>query len=441
MYLLYSAALAAAAALSFPYFLYQGIRYGKYLRSFRARWGNVELPETLQTAGAIWLHAVSVGEVLACPRLVEELRERMPDRKILVSTTTETGFAAAQKRLRADGFFYCPFDFAFAVRRVLKRIRPSLLIVAETELWPNLFREARESGAKVALVNARVSDRSFPRYKAFRFFFQRVLGDASLLMAQSAEDARRLTEMGGEHPQVASPLKYDQPSPAQLPSWLVEELTRWAKDGLLVAGSTAAGEEEHILRAWKGRLIIAPRRPERFDVVEKMARMQRRSGLVEGVPITSDILLLDTVGELAAIYQFASVVFVGGSLVDHGGQNPLEPAWFAKPIVVGPSMTNFRDITEALRSAGALSQVRSPDELAAAFTVAAGNREMGARARAVLDANSGGARATAAAIAALLEAPAATSGGPAPTRQAPGRPVTRGGPAAPGRPVTRGSAA
>jgi len=402
MYLLYSAALAAVAALSFPYFLVLGLRHGKYLRNFNSRWGRVGLPDDLQVEGAIWLHAVSVGEVLACPRLIAELRERMPGRKILISTTTETGFAAAQKRLAADGFFYCPFDFAFAVRRVLKRIRPAMLVVAETELWPNLFHEARKFGAKVALVNARVSDRSFPRYKALRFFFRRVLGDASLLVAQSPEDARRLAEMGGEQVRVAAPLKYDQQAPAPLPQWLAEELERWSAPGVLVAGSTAEGEEEHVLRAWKGRMIIAPRRPERFDTVEKMAPMQRRSQLGPGIPISSDILLLDTVGELAAMYRYAEIAFVGGSLVQHGGQNPLEPAWFAKPIVVGPSMTNFRDITDALKAAGALRQVSSPDELAAALAAASSDRPMGERARAVLDANGGGTRFTAAALTALL---------------------------------------
>src|SRR5258707_691371 len=161
MYILYSAALAAAAALTFPYFAIQGLRHGKYWRSFLARWGRLDTSLPIQTEGAIWLHAVSVGEVLACPKLVNELRARLPGRKILVSTTTETGFAAAQRLIAADGFFYCPFDFAFAVRRVLARVRPALLVVAETELWPNLFRETRKYGAKVALVNARVSDRSF----------------------------------------------------------------------------------------------------------------------------------------------------------------------------------------------------------------------------------------------------------------------------------------
>ncbi len=414
MYLLYSAALAAAAALTFPYFAIQGLRHGKYWRSFRARWGGVAPAgaadageaaspgEAAGGTGAIWLHAVSVGEVLACPRLVNELRARMPGRRILVSTTTETGLETARRRLAADGFFYCPYDFAFTVRRVLKRVRPAMLVVAETELWPNLFREARKSGARVALVNARVSDRSFPRYRMARALFRQVLADADLLLAQSSEDARRLTEIGGANVQVSTPLKYDQVEPAALPAWLHSELERWSAPGVLVAGSTAAGEEEHLLRAWKGRMILAPRRPERFDAVSAMAPTQRLSALREGAQITSDILLLDTVGELASIYRYAKVTFVGGSLVDHGGQNPLEPAWFGKPIVVGPSMTNFRDITAKLLAADAIRQVRSASELPAALQETSRDSAMGERARAVLDANRGSAAFTADALARLL---------------------------------------
>ncbi|SRR5579871_76275 len=425
MYLLYSAALAVAAALALPWFLVQGLRHGKYLRSFRSRWGV--LPEDFPSPsgeGAIWLHAVSVGEVLACPRLVDELRRRWPRRQIVVSTTTETGQEAARKRLNADGFFYCPFDFAFAVRRVLRAVRPAMLVIAETELWPNLLREARLLGVKTAIVNARVSDRSFPRYRALRFFFRGVLGDARLLMAQSPEDARRLREIGApsDAVRVSGALKYDQPEPAPLPEWLAASLEAWTAEGALVAGSTAEGEEEHVLKAWAAwrvrrprlRLIIAPRRPERFDRVADLIRARglslvRRSALGNGTAISGDVLLVDTVGELAAMYRHAEVAFIGGSLVSHGGQNPLEAAWFARPAVVGPSMSNFREMTAALLAGRAIRQVRGADELPAALEALLldreGARAMGLRARGILEANRGATERTAGALEELLRCP------------------------------------
>jgi len=426
MYLLYSAALAVAAALAFPYYLIQGLRHGKYLRNFWARWGR--LPADLAgdgLEGCVWLHAVSVGEVLACPRLVSELRTRLPTRKLLVSTTTETGMATARARLAADGFFYCPFDFAFVVRRVLRQIRPALVVVAETELWPNLFQEVRASGARLAVVNARISDRSFPRYRAFRFLFEHVLGCADRLLAQSAEDARRLREMGAR-PQtltVTGTLKYDLRPPADLPSWLDAELQRWAAPGVLLAGSTAAGEEEHVLAALARlrrrrpalRLLLAPRRPERFDEVATLVEkseltVQRRSRLSpEQSGLPADVLLLDTVGELAAAYRYADVAFVGGSLVPHGGQNPLEPALFARPIIVGPHTSNFREITETFRQSKALRQIQSAGELGPAleelFSDPVEARQMGERARALIDANRGATEKTAAELEALLGVP------------------------------------
>jgi 3-deoxy-D-manno-octulosonic-acid transferase len=440
MYLLYSAALAIAAALALPYFFVQGVRHGKYLGTFRSRWGRLpqelgQMPEQpsaresgggvrLDGAGTIWLHAVSVGEVLACPRLVAELRAQLPGRRILVSTTTATGQEAARKRLAADDFFYCPFDFAFAVRRVVASIRPAMLVVVETELWPNLLREVRAAGAKVAVVNARISDRSFPRYRALRFFFRHVLSDAGLLLAQSQEDARRLREMGApaESVRVTGSLKYDQAEPAPLPDWLSAALTSWTADGALLAGSTAEGEEEHVLKAWAGlrvrrpnlRLILAPRRPERFDRVADLLRARglapaRRSQLVQNAAISGDVLLVDTMGELAAMYRYAEVAFVGGSLVEHGGQNPLEAAWFAKPAVVGPSVSNFREITATLLASKAIRQIRSADELPAAMEALlmdrAGASAMGQRARGILEANRGATARTVDALVELLSCP------------------------------------
>lgn len=378
MYLIYSLALTLAAVVSLPYFLVQGWRKHKYLSSFRARLGNA--PSEVHSQGdAIWLHAVSVGEVLACQRLATAVKDRFPERRLLISTTTETGFRMARERLRADGFFYCPFDFAFAVRRVLARVRPALLVIAETELWPNLLKETARAGAGVAVVNARVSDRSFPRYLRFRFFFRRVLADVSVMLAQSEEDARRLRAMGAAPGRisVAGNLKYDQPEAAPLVPWLDAQVREWMAAGGVVAGSTAAGEEETILDAFRQllvrhpslRLVVAPRRPERFtEVAEMTARagftFARRSQLQPATgPGDAQVLLLDTIGELSSFYRYAAVAFVGGSLVPHGGQNVLEAAQFARPVVVGPFTSNFRDITGDFRRAGALRQVASAAEL------------------------------------------------------------------------------
>ncbi len=446
MYLLYSFLLALAALVMFPYFLVQGLRHGKYLGSLRARLGWV--PETARTPGAaLWLHAVSVGEVLACQSLLAGLRRRFPQRPLLVSTTTETGFRTAQQRretgaLEADGIFYCPFDFRFFVRRVLRRVRPAVLLVAETEFWPNLFREASRGGARVVVVNARISDHSFPGYRLFRLFVRKVLNQATLLLAQSEVDAERLRRLGADplRVRVAGNLKFDREAAAPLPHWLDRQLSRWTAPGALVAGSTAAGEEEIVLAAFQRlreqrpalRLLLAPRRPERFEEVAELIaargfRLARRSRLTTAPAAEPDaesdaeidpeaaVLLLDSVGELGAAYRYATVAFVGGSLVPHGGQNILEAAQFACPVVVGPYMQNFRDITHAFRAAGALRQVASGAELFPAieqlFDDPVAAAAMGQAGRRLLEANRGATERVLEAVAALLPAPAEVAAG------------------------------
>ncbi len=431
MYFAYSLLLALAAVFLFPFFLVQGLRKGKYLASFRARLGRVpaevrapDRAENPTEGDAIWLHAVSVGEALACQGLAAALKERFPSRRLLVSTTTETGLETARRRLTADGFLFCPFDFAFSVRRVLGAVRPALLVVAETELWPNLFYRAWVAGVPIAVVNTRVSDRSFPRYRRFRFFFRDVVNRASLLLAQSEEDARRLRDLGAEASRVhvAGNLKYDQCGAACLPEWLDRQVRAWAAGGALVAGSTAAGEEAAVLGAFRSiagarsglRLILAPRRPERFAEVAELAvsfgfGLARRSELAPDSVLrdSADVLLLDTVGELSGFYRYATVAFVGGSLVPHGGQNILEAAQFARPIVVGPHMSNFREITESFRAAGALRQVRSTSELLPAlqelFSDPALASSVGEAARRLLEANRGATARTVDFLAMLLE--------------------------------------
>ena len=437
MYIIYSTLLALAAMAALPYFIVQGLRHGKYLGTVRARLGKLSAGARGRQ-GCMWLHAVSVGELLACQPLVAALRLRFPGRPLLVSTITETGYLTAIERigkgvLAADAAFYCPFDFAFAVRRVLQQLRPAVLIVAETEFWPNLFREAHRAGVPVAVVNARVSDRSFPRYRLFRFFFRNVLNRARVLLPQSEEDARRLRAMGAEPARVrcAGNLKYDTRGPLPLAPWLEREIGRWVAPGALLAGSTAAGEEQFVLDAFRRarelrprlRLIIAPRRPERFEEVARTCvatgySVERRSELRPGRPIAdrTDVLVIDTVGELAAFYAHATIAFVGGSLVPHGGQNVLEAAHFARPIIVGPFVHNFRDIVADFRRAGALRQVNEGDDLPSAVVQIlgdmAGARRMGEAARAMLESNRGATERVVAELAKLLP-PETVAGVPA----------------------------
>lgn len=431
MYFAYGALLALAAVITFPWFLVQGLRHGKYLGTVRARLGRLPDGAALPR-GAIWLHAVSLGELLACQGVIDGLKRRFPARPLVVSTTTETAQRAARERmaagsLRADAVFFCPFDFGFAVRRVLRRIEPVLLVIAETELWPNLIVATSRAGVPVAVVNARLSDRSFPRYRLFRFFFRGVIRHVSLLLAQSREDARRFCELGIDADRVryAGNLKYDTGDAAPLPGWLAGQLRAWSaasSSGILLAGSTAAGEEETVIEAFRRlraarpglRLILAPRRPERFAEVAALAernqyRAARRSQMSAEAPLDTgvDVLLLDTVGELAAFYHFATVAFVGGSLVPHGGQNILEAARFARPIVVGPYVHNFRDMVREFAAAGALRQAASAAELAGAlddlFRDEPAAREMGNRARDLAEANRGATARVVDALAVLLE--------------------------------------
>jgi 3-deoxy-D-manno-octulosonic-acid transferase len=324
-------------------------------------------------ACSIWIHAVSVGEVLAVSHLVAELERADPTRRIFISTTTVTGQKLARQRFGDDRVFFMPLDFGFAVGPYLKVLRPGLLILAETEFWPNLLHLSRTSKSLVAIVNARISDRSFPRYRIFRWFFSRALADVDLFLTQTEDDARRLKEIGaaGERVQVSGNLKFDVRSTSD--SRLAEELRRvLGKDALvLVCGSTTDGEEELLLQAFQEMLeelplttlVIAPRHPERFDkvaglITERGFSLVRRSDWSGASLPAKCVFLLDSVGELASIYSLADVAFVGGSLLpDVGGHNILEPAQHGIPIVVGPNTFNFREIVRIFEQGGAITVI------------------------------------------------------------------------------------
>ncbi len=348
--------------------------------------------------------------------LVEEMQRKFPERKIYLSHVTPAGREAGEKRLPSiAGRFYLPLDWRWAARKALARIRPSLLVIVETELWPNLLRAAQEAGAHVVIVNARMSKRSLRGYQLARPFLRRVLANVDEICAQTEEDAERFRQLGAkpERVRMVGNLKFDA-QPPQLGEFAraLKAALRHAQRGpVLVAASTMPGEEPLVLQAWdliqarypKALLILAPRHPARFEEVSQdLARAQR--GFVRRTTLqveeqalsrqlaTTAILLLDTIGELAGVFELADLVFVGGSLVPTGGHNLLEPAYWSKVIAFGPHMENFRDIAKLFLDAGAAIQIRNPEELAHA-TWLLENKEarerLGASARQVLEQNSG----------------------------------------------------
>lgn len=371
MYIFYSLLLSLVALLSLPWWVMQMLRLGKYRAGLAERLGRVPQrlsPDAASVRGAaIWIHAVSVGEVLAVVPLVNQLRKLSPGRQVFVSTTTATGQQLARARFGEDCVFFMPLDFGFCLRPYFKALNPGLLVLAETEFWPNLLRMARQHGARVAIVNARISDRSFPRYRRLRWFFSRVLGNVDRFLTQTPADAERLGQIGAppEKIQVSGNVKFDlQASPeVQLVKDLQRALASAAQ--VIVCGSTTDGEEEILLAAFrtvlqqfpKAVMVLAPRRPERFEKVAQLIAasglpFQKRSAWTTASPLSGCVFLLDTLGELAPVYAVAQVAFVGGSLLPGtGGHNILEPAQHGVAIMTGPHTENFREIVRIFSAA------------------------------------------------------------------------------------------
>jgi 3-deoxy-D-manno-octulosonic-acid transferase len=433
MYALYSALLAFFLALTLPYWLLQMMRHGKYRAGLRQRFGAVS--PTLVGHGekrSIWVHAVSVGEVVASSAVVEALRQKFPSHRVLISTTTSTGQKLAAQRFGAENVFYFPLDFAFAIRPYLEVLRPQLVVVAETEFWPNFLRLAKRSGARIAVINCRISDRSFPGYKRFRFWLPRLLektlDHVDRFLAQTEEDRRRLIEIGADDTRVAvaGNLKFDvapPPSPKIVAS-LRESFGRSGAEPVLVCGSTLEDEEGALLSAFrnilanhpKAVMILAPRHPERFaavaELVEKLGfRMWQRS-LWNGEPLTGGVFLVDTIGELAAIYSLATIAFVGGSLVPRGGHNILEPALYGVPIVTGNHYENFRDVVNFFASHNAV-RIVGLAELPLVFMelIENGNERatLGRNALTALESQRGATARTVSALLQLLQPPSVSS--------------------------------
>ena len=424
MHILYSILLGALSFLTLPFWFAQMLFRGKYREGLSERLGRVHarLRPTGTNENCIWLHAVSVGEVLAVSRLVADLRLRFPDWRIVVSTTTITGQTLARSKFGQANVFYFPLDFAFAIKPYLALVRPKLVVVAETEFWPNFLRLSKASGARIAVVNARISDRSYPGYARFRSLLARVLADIDLFLAQAEQDKQRLIAIGAPsgRVQVSGNLKFDVTTPVE--SALTAQLRIAIPPGsqVLVCGSTVAGEEEILLDAWKQILrehsaavmVLAPRHPERFNEVAELLRTRhisfwRRTGW-SGEQLSGSVFLLDSIGELASLYALANIAFVGGSLVPRGGHNILEPAQFAKPIVVGPFTENFRDIVGTFRKADAL-QIAQPGAIADIFLTLFGSETeqsaRGQRALAVFSAHPGATERTLSALEVLLWMP------------------------------------
>jgi 3-deoxy-D-manno-octulosonic-acid transferase len=431
VHLLYTLAILVLALVLSPWFLYQAIRYRKYIGSLAQRMGRLPVTFNLDGDESIWIHAVSVGEALTARALVSELRARYPGLRLVMSTTTWTGHEIARTRVAdLDAVFFFPFDLPIFVNRTLGLVRPRLFVMMETEIWPNLLRACRQRGVRTMLVNGRISARSYPRYRWGRAFFRHVLADVDRFCMQSDESARRIVDIGAEPSRVVvtGSLKFDS---LELPAVAATgrgagRVLRYfrvpSSRPVLMAASTLKGEEGPVLAAFAALrrvhptalLIMAPRKPERFAEADALARAEglrvlRRTTLAIDAEPRADVVVLDTFGELAALLQVATVVFVGGSLVDQGGHNILEPAVHGKPIVFGPHMENFAEIAATFLQNQAAVQVSSPAELSAVVTRLIGDpverARLGAASRALVEANRGAKTRTLAAVGDLLPPP------------------------------------
>jgi 3-deoxy-D-manno-octulosonic-acid transferase len=424
MYWIYSALLTIWLLISLPYWLIQMARHGKYRAGLRQRLGQVPQNVLNRPGRTIWIHAVSVGEVIAVSGLIDGLRRAFPEHRIVISTTTETGQKLARKRFGEENVIYFPLDFAFAIRPYIKALRPELVVIAETEFWPNFLRMVHASGAKITIVNARISDRSWPGYRRVRWLLRGILSQIDLFLAQTDEDQKRLADIGapGDRVKVSGNLKFDAPLP-ETPPVVASLREAFARDGagpVLVCGSTVEGEEPLLLRAFenvlashpKAVLILAPRHPERFapvaESLEQLGIRFWRRSLWNGEPIIGGVLLIDTIGELASLYALADIAFVGGSLVPRGGHNILEPAQHGVPIVVGNHTENFRDIISLFQSQDAV-RIVGPAELPLVFLELISNdaerQSLGRRAKETVESQQGATTRTLQALQNLMSKP------------------------------------
>ena len=428
MYLAYSLLLSLGLPVLIPYFLLQALAHGKYIPGLRQRLGSVP---PVNGKPVIWLHCVSVGETQAARPLAQRLKQQFPHHDLVVSTITLTGQKLAHDVFHnhAARVFYFPFDWRWSVRRAMRAINPSAVLIMETELWPNFLRECKVRQIPVALVNGRISRQSYRRYRLIKGFLRRVLSCLSIAVMQSENDAQRLAALGMPRERLFTTgnLKFDAEVASGLNDKTAEIKKRFGIEAnvpLLLAASTHAPEEEVILESFKQlrakqavRLMIAPRRPERFNEV---AALLQKSGLSwtrkTNPPDPNDagaaVILLDTIGELPATYSLAQIVFVGGSIVDRGGHNVLEPAAAGVAVVTGAHTHNFQAIVDLMHEQGAIVQLPAlegavaVDELTHVFSKLLANRgereALGRRAQQLVANNQGAADKTLGIIAPLL---------------------------------------
>lgn len=445
MYLLYSLLLTFGFVLLLPRFAIDALRNGKYVTGLRQRLGDIPQIES-DGRPTIWLHCVSVGEVQAALSVVRRLKDTFPDHTLVVSTTTVTGQRLAQTIFgkQAVAVFYFPIDWAWTVRRVLRKVNPAALFIMETELWPNLFRAAHKRTTPVVLLNGRISDKSFRRYKRIRPFISRVLNDLTLATMQSEQDAKRIRELGLANDRIVSVgnLKFDSAgsvADAELTNQLGKRFGFADGRQLFVAASTHDPEEAVVLNAFRVlrqshpnlRLLLAPRHPERFAEVAALLTASEFSGARRSAPAAhddawADIVLLDSIGEVSAIFPLAEIAFIGGSIAAHGGHNVIEPAAHGVCTITGPHTSNFAAITNALLAEGALVQLSETPHPAAELAEVVQKllsdtkrrAEIGARARAVCHAHRGATARTLELLSPILDARARTaSEAPRPTVQ------------------------
>jgi 3-deoxy-D-manno-octulosonic-acid transferase len=421
--------LALLAAFS-PLIVWQAIRTGKYRAGFRQKFLGL-VPRRDGDAPCIWFHAVSVGEVNLIATLLRELRAAHPAWKFFVSTTSRAGYELARKKYVDLDVFYCPLDFSWAVRTAMRRIRPAMVVLAELELWPNLIAAAKAHGARVAIVNGRLSDHSFPGYRRIRPFVARVLRQIDLIAAQDEQSAQRFCALGApaDRVHVTGSLKYDgaQTDRHNPRTAVLRQLAGIQDDDIVfLAGSTQAPEEQYAIDIYRRlapshprlRLILVPRHPERFDEVAKLLETSglpwnRRSQLNQSasLPAPRSALLIDTVGELGAWWGTASIAFVGGSFGNRGGQNMIEPAAYGTAVSFGPNTRNFRDIVAALLAANAAIVVNNADELEVfvrrCLDEPAYAAKLGSQAEALVQSQLGATRRTVALLESLLSRPIA----------------------------------
>jgi len=387
MYLLYNVVLILGSILALPFYSFKTITAGKYRRSVLQKLGFLpkKLTECLAGKSPIWLHAVSVGEALSSISIIRMIGDRYPNHKIILSTVTETGNYMANSRLTGiDSTIYFPLDYPWVVKRVIDAVNPLLFVIVDTDIWPNFLRELRKQQIPSIIINGRVSPRSYRGHRWFKWFFKGVLECLSFFSMQSKVDSDRIIKSGADATRVVTTgnLKFDQTVPDITEAEkerLLDSMGLKADQKIFIAGSTHKGEEEIVLDVFEALkeeypdlvLILAPRNPERFREVENLVsqrglncerktRVKERRGGSPTAP--TEVIVLDTIGELCKIYSVGLLVFVGGSLVKIGGHNLLEPAAYKKAVIFGPYMHNFLEISGVLKDSGGGIQIRNRDE-------------------------------------------------------------------------------